>query len=103
VSQGDLLGTVGATGIATGPHLDYRMSIGQRFVNPLTVALPREKGVSAQDMAQFAASKREWCTILHMRFKGMTGFYVLDIDENRDKTLGSIQKADTYGNRLPPS
>jgi murein DD-endopeptidase MepM/ murein hydrolase activator NlpD len=103
VSQGDLLGTVGATGIATGPHLDYRMSIAQRFVNPLTVSLPREKGVSAQDMAQFAACKREWCTILHMRFKGKTGFYVLDINENRDKTLSSIQKTDIYGNRLPPS
>jgi murein DD-endopeptidase MepM/ murein hydrolase activator NlpD len=35
VRQGQLIGTVGATGIATGPHLDYRMKQGGRFVNPM--------------------------------------------------------------------
>ena len=107
VSQGDLLGTVGATGIATGPHLDYRMSISQCFVNPLKVSLPREKGVSVQDMAQFTALKREWCAVLGMRFKGLTGFYVLDIDESKpvsqDKALTSNQKTRPHDDRLPPS
>jgi murein DD-endopeptidase MepM/ murein hydrolase activator NlpD len=107
VSQGDFLGTVGATGIATGPHLDYRMSINQRFVNPLKVSLPSEKGISVQDMAQFTALKREWCAVLGMRFKGLTGFYVLDFDESRpapqDKALTSNQELRPNGDRLPPS
>jgi murein DD-endopeptidase MepM/ murein hydrolase activator NlpD len=92
VCQGDLIGTVGATGIATGPHLDYRMSISGRFINPLTFSPPSEKSVSAQDMARFDAVKREWCAIVGMRFKGMTGFYVLDIDAGRP-----------YDHRQPPS
>jgi murein DD-endopeptidase MepM/ murein hydrolase activator NlpD len=92
VCQGDLIGTVGMTGIATGPHLDYRMSISGRFINPLTFSPPSEKSVSAQDMARFDAVKREWCAIAGMRFKGMTGFYVLDIDAGRP-----------YDHRQPPS
>jgi murein DD-endopeptidase MepM/ murein hydrolase activator NlpD len=40
VTQGEAIGAVGATGLATGPHLDYRMSRNGVFLNPLTVALP---------------------------------------------------------------
>lgn len=34
VSQGDVIGFVGATGTATGPHLDYRLRKNGVFVNP---------------------------------------------------------------------
>jgi len=37
VSQGQLVGRVGMTGSATGPHLDYRLKSGGRFVNPVSV------------------------------------------------------------------
>jgi len=40
VGQGTVLGNVGSTGLATGPHLDYRMKRDGRYVNPLTVQLP---------------------------------------------------------------
>lgn len=36
VSQGQVIGYVGATGTATGPHLDYRFKRNGVFVNPLT-------------------------------------------------------------------
>ena len=34
VSQGQLIGRVGSTGSATGPHLDYRLKRSGTFVNP---------------------------------------------------------------------
>ncbi len=36
VEQGQLIGHVGATGLATGPHLDFRLSKRGRYINPLT-------------------------------------------------------------------
>ena len=35
VMQGDVIGYVGATGLATGPHLDYRVSERGKWLNPL--------------------------------------------------------------------
>jgi murein DD-endopeptidase MepM/ murein hydrolase activator NlpD len=37
VEQGQIIGRVGATGTATGPHLDYRLKRNGVFVNPLVV------------------------------------------------------------------
>jgi murein DD-endopeptidase MepM/ murein hydrolase activator NlpD len=41
VRQGQLLGYVGSTGLATGPHLHYQFWLDGRYVNPLTVELPK--------------------------------------------------------------
>ncbi|MFO1354519.1 MAG: peptidoglycan DD-metalloendopeptidase family protein [Gammaproteobacteria bacterium] len=40
VSQGDVIGFVGATGLATGPHLHYEYRINGKYMNPRTVKLP---------------------------------------------------------------
>ena len=55
VHQGDLIGRVGATGLATGPHLDYRLKKNGAFVNPLTAhrAMPPADPVPAARMAEF--------------------------------------------------
>lgn len=57
VDQGHRIGTVGATGIATGPHLDYRIQNQQgKFINPRKfVALPTDKGVDPKYMEDFIA------------------------------------------------
>ena len=40
ISQGDLIGYVGMTGWATGPHLHFEVKIAGRHVNPLTAQFP---------------------------------------------------------------
>jgi murein DD-endopeptidase MepM/ murein hydrolase activator NlpD len=57
VDQGHRIGRVGATGIATGPHLDYRIQTKRgKFLNPRKfVALPTDKGVAPKHMEDFIA------------------------------------------------
>jgi murein DD-endopeptidase MepM/ murein hydrolase activator NlpD len=55
VSQGDHVGDVGSTGLATGPHLDYRMKRDGRFINPLTLQSPPAEPIPAAEMAAFVA------------------------------------------------
>jgi len=57
VKQGDIIGKVGATGVATGPHLHYEMHIGNRPVNPLTVRLPKGKAIPEKQQAEFNRMK----------------------------------------------
>ncbi|MGE5246980.1 MAG: M23 family metallopeptidase, partial [Verrucomicrobiota bacterium] len=57
VRQGDVIGYVGATGRATGPHLDYRMKRNGAFVNPLKVAPPRGTAVSSARMDAFRQTR----------------------------------------------
>src|SRR5205085_3960790 len=59
VRQGDLIGRVGATGLATGPHLDYRLKKNGVFVNPLTAhrAMPPGAPVPSAQMSPFVAAR----------------------------------------------
>jgi murein DD-endopeptidase MepM/ murein hydrolase activator NlpD len=58
IAQGDVVGYVGATGLATGPHLHYEMRVHGRPVNPLTAPLPKGDPVPASLKGDFLAFRR---------------------------------------------
>ncbi len=53
VRQGEVIGYVGATGLASGPHLDFRVYMGGSPVDPLTIKSPPAEPVKPQNMPKF--------------------------------------------------
>ena len=79
VSQGDIIGYVGATGLATGTHLDYRIKLNDRFVNPLKIQLPRGESIPKKLMAEF----KQLVDNMNVKFVSLTQPVVASSDKKK--------------------
>ena len=64
VGQGERIGLVGMTGLATGPHLDFRILQQGAYRNFESLRLPPANPVAKRDMADFLEVRDRWVPLL---------------------------------------
>lgn len=64
VTQGETIGYVGATGLATGPHLDYRVRFRGSWIDPLTLGAETAEPLGPEEAMRFAAVRDQLRHIL---------------------------------------
>jgi murein DD-endopeptidase MepM/ murein hydrolase activator NlpD len=66
VKQGAVIGYIGSTGLATGPHLHYELRVNGWHQNPLTFEFPTGEPIPAELRREFLRTARAWISNLDL-------------------------------------
>jgi murein DD-endopeptidase MepM/ murein hydrolase activator NlpD len=53
VRQGQIIGFVGSTGLASGPHVHFEVLVNSSYVDPMSIQVPRERQLAGRQIADF--------------------------------------------------